>query len=331
MNTQEIDLIRGCLPEGRTLYHSYKDHYVFPLLSWKLGKNALPAREIKQHKQLGTYAQKPIFSEYLKATPDGLVDPESLNYFWPQSEDVRAFKLTLDRWGNFDSDDYRGWNQTSRRGCNLVLQLNFPSGHNRDYRNLDQDDEDQDPFNWGNSCHPVRSGKENTMSWARLDIDLDSGTALIEEIQTDWLRDARSLRMRLNRMIQDETLKMTDTWWGIPIRKIIRYYDRHIAPLTKLWDETTLMAAIWFLREELGIQKVYYHTWKTGLWFKRLDEHFAPPRSLYTKLPQRFGFECVEHGPEFILERPDIRKRLRKQPPKDESPHWWFIDLRLSA
>lgn len=40
-----------------------------------------------------------------------------------------------------------------------------------------------------NYCgHPV-SRQRNTLAWARLDLDLNSATALIEEIQSDWIRD----------------------------------------------------------------------------------------------------------------------------------------------
>ena len=43
-----------------------------------------------------------------------------------------------------------------------------------------------DPF------HPVASGGELTLAWSRIDLDLDRGEALVEEIQSDWVRDAQS-------------------------------------------------------------------------------------------------------------------------------------------
>ncbi|MEO0509089.1 MAG: hypothetical protein AAF065_04470 [Verrucomicrobiota bacterium] len=328
MNEQEIQFICGCLSEGRTKYYTFKDHYVFQILSWKLGSGSIKVREIKTHPTFARYANRPAFREFLQRLPNGIIDQESLQSYWPTHDSIQAFRLTLDRWGDFDSgnDD---WNQTSRRGYNLVLQLNFPIANSREYRELDE--EDDNPFYFGSKCHPSRIGEITTMSWARLDINLDEGTALIEEIQTDWLRDAREERERIERRLKDQKLSINDTWSGIKVWKILRYFDRHIQPLIKLWDEATLEAALWFLREELGMEQVYYHTWNTGLWFKRLEPNFAPPRSLYTKLPQRFGFDCVEQGPEFILEQPENRRRLKSKRNKHESPKWWFMNLKQTA
>ncbi|MGB0743430.1 MAG: hypothetical protein ACPGSB_02790 [Opitutales bacterium] len=328
MNEQEIELIRGCLPEGRTKYHTFKDHYAFQILSWRLGSGSMKVRELKSHPEFSRYIHRPAFAEFLKRVPEGEINQSRLHAYWPQHEDIQTFRLTLDKWGDFDPDN-DDWNQTSRRGYNLVLQLNFPVPHGRYYQSLD--DEDEDPLGFGSSCHPARFGILNTMSWARIDLNLDQGTALIEEIQTDWLRDARRQRNQIEQRLQEGKLSRYDEWWGIKVHKILSYIDAYIEPLVRLWDEATLEATLWFLHEELGLKRIYYHTWESGLWFKRLSPSFGPPRSLYTKLPQRFGFECVGHGPEFITERPEIRRRMKKKPPTYRSPKWWFMDLTHAA
>jgi hypothetical protein len=40
-------------------------------------------------------------------------------------------------------------------------------------------------FEW--SAHPIRRSP-STLAWSRVDIDFENGEALIEEIQTDWVR-----------------------------------------------------------------------------------------------------------------------------------------------
>ena len=47
--------------------------------------------------------------------------------------------------------------------------------------------ERDDPFYY--SGHPGRAGQNATLAWARIDFDLGSGDALIEEIQSDRIRD----------------------------------------------------------------------------------------------------------------------------------------------
>jgi len=52
--------------------------------------------------------------------------------------------------------------------------------------------------------HPVLGSKERryfreTLAWARLDVDLESGQALVEEIQSDWVRRVKDAERRLKR------------------------------------------------------------------------------------------------------------------------------------
>lgn len=38
--------------------------------------------------------------------------------------------------------------------------------------------------------HPVRKDDVETLAWARIDLDFASNQALIEEIQSDWVKNA---------------------------------------------------------------------------------------------------------------------------------------------
>jgi hypothetical protein len=107
---------------------------------------------------------------------------------------------------------------TSRRGFNLVLQLNFSSRHDEPYRKL-VDPDDYRPFELGG--HPVAKGALHTLAWSRLDIDLNTGEALIEEIQTDWIREALWERRYAARE------RGPNYYWGSKLQNywVIRYVD----------------------------------------------------------------------------------------------------------
>ena len=57
--------------------------------------------------------------------------------------------------------------------------------------------------------HPVLAPGERpyfreTLAWARIDLDLVSSEALVEEIQSDWVRCANRLKRRLSRCGSDQ-------------------------------------------------------------------------------------------------------------------------------
>ena len=67
-----------------------------------------------------------------------------------------------------------------------------------------------------------------------------------------------------------------------------------------MWDEAMLAATLWFLRVELGIRWIFYHTFETGNWLKDMIRS-KPPRSLYTDLPKQFCFQETYNPPAFIM------------------------------
>jgi hypothetical protein len=125
--------------------------------------------------------------------------------------------------------------------------------------------------------HPWAAGSF-TLAWARMDIDRQAGEALIEEVQSEWGDDMQ---------------------------------DSPLAAYARLWDEAMLASSIRFLRDDLGVRRIYYHTFDGGLRLKRFDhEGYAPPRSLYTALPRRFCFGLTDQAPRFL--RHGASRRVRK-------------------
>ena len=61
-----------------------------------------------------------------------------------------------------------------------------------------------------------------------------------------------------------------------------------------------LAAAISFLRRELAVERIFYHTYESEFHMKDFDDCWHPPRSLYSRLPRRFCFERTEEAPDFV-------------------------------
>jgi len=304
MRPEQIQEIIECLPKGRTKFYYFRDRYCLDLLSWFLGEGKTVA-EVKRSRY-ARLLRKPSLRKLCARLPDGKLTRDRLLSAWPPRP--YAFLLTLGRWGETASN-WRTWWQMSRPGANLVLQMNFSEMHNQRYRKLIQPREGH-PFEC--SVHPVHTDGRLSLGWARLDVDLDAGEALIEEIQNDWIRDALAAAVWQNgaagaeRWIYGQAV-------GADRASLRRYQLEVIAPYAKIWDEALLLAALWFLREELGVRRVYYHTFRSGNLLKGIEWR-KPPRSLYTTLPRRFCFEETAEPPRLLAAarcRP-LRKRIRQ-------------------
>ena len=188
-----------------------------------------------------------------------------------------------------------------------MLQLNFSMAHKRELARLVPNWEEYNQW----SCHPIALDQELTLAWARIDLDLETGEALIEEIQSDWVRDAGVYAYR-NRDNAEED-------WE-------KYIDQVLRPDTRKWPEAMLTAAVWFLAVEMGIRTIFYHTHESGTKLKRISGN-PPPRSLYTSLPKKFCFELTHNGPLFIR---DANERTRKDLKKlfvDPATQWYILKL----
>lgn len=256
-----------CLAGERTLFGYFPGRYALMLLA-DVVADGTPIRELRRG-GLAPLLEKPAVRRVLDACGDGVLKREALIVAWP--DDARWFLLGLEVWG---SRRDRIWHQTSRPGHNLVLQLNFNTGDMARFERLGPEAEA-----YSHSGHPVCQPSSRrfraTLAWARLDVDFDTDEALIEEIQSDWVRYA--------------------AWYGRHHEGLAAF----AAPYARLWSEAMLAAAIWFLRRELGINGVFYHDYETGCALKGLHR-WRPPRSLYTELPRRFCMQRTADAPRFL-------------------------------
>ena len=289
MQEGELLEILGALPEGRTLYYYYPGRFAVALAADEIGDARVPISELRA--RLPALLAHPVFKEALAKCGDGWVSAEQLRACWlPQTQ---PFLLTLAAWG---SREHRpGWNQTSRRGFNLVLRLDFSTGAMRQIKTVMGSDAED--FNF--DIHPVNqpgNGRRyrETLAWARIDCDFATDEALIEEVQSDWVQSL-------------------EWYWqnDFPVSSpAARRLDRELGRPSRWWSEAMLSAAVGFIWHELGIRNIYYHEFDTGRRLKRIGGR--PPRSLYTKLPRRFGMTRVEAAPEFLHRDPYARRVLRR-------------------
>ena len=181
MKEEEIQLIVDCLDKGRTLFYYFKGMYAPMLMSYYIGSGK-SIRDIRTSRY-GRLLSKPIFKKLIRQAGDGILTKELLSNIWEQLP--QCYLLTLGKWGR--RHRYYDHYQTSRKGTNLVLQLNFSSKHNSRYYKLIRPGE-RHPFEA--FFHPIADEGFHTLAWSRMDIDMDNGEALIEEIQNDWVRTA---------------------------------------------------------------------------------------------------------------------------------------------
>jgi hypothetical protein len=324
MNEKQLQEFLAYFPKWKVPFQYFKDRYAPMLLNYVVGAGR-PIAEIKRSDFQGLL-KKPILRETVKNLPDGILRPEALDAIWVPVPEV--YHLTFGIWGNHSRRGWQ-WRQTSRPGKNLALQINFSERHNRAFKKMFTEKGYGDPFTaYG---HPVRTDRHNTMAWVRIDFDLDGESALIEEIQTDWLRMVRWHARRMEWLIQRQSRQGQDVSQVLQERQELQRYMGHVLKAhLKQWDEAALMAAIWFLREEIGFKRIYYHTVKSGQRLKGFDprREAVPPVSLYSKLPRRFCFQETERIPEFL--RKDRSRRLRKTLKSGEFTLFkWEIDQRL--
>lgn len=312
MEQLQIKEIMECLGQDRTKFYYHKDRYALMLLAYFIGKGS-KIHEIRNSK-VKKLLDKPLVKDILQNGGNQHLYPEQLWSKW--KKDSHCYLLTLGSWGDRKGSS-RFYNQTSRPGWNLVLQLNFSEQHNCDFRKLIKPVGSQPFTAYG---HPV-SKKHHTLAWARIDLDMESNEALIEEIQTDWIR----LVLRAKQFFEkhgEENVKKS-RWKphyirgiGCGLAGLNSYVEDVLKQHISIWQEAMLSAAIAFLREEIGIKDIFYHTFNSGCLAKRIDGT-RPPRSLYTKLPDKFCFEKTRRTPSFLLK--GNNRKVAAQFRKDEN------------
>lgn len=316
MDHQTAADVIACLPHERTLFHYYRDRYSIGLLR-HLARSPLSVAELKRS-PFASLAQKPRVKQVLaKLGGDMLAEPQLALYDYDPAQ--TPFVLTLGTWGSEHAQHWRH-KQTSRRGYNLVLQLNFCNRHDQFHRRLGAED---DVFSYNG--HPI-SAHRNTLAWARLDFDWHSGTALIEEIQSDWIREVAWLmdmaQRRLAR-VKDDSHPTAYRKLQCPLSTTLDYCRFVLAQYQPIWAEAMLWAALHFLHNELGLRRIFYHTVESGRLLKHIDGNL-PPLSLYTDLPRRFCFERTDEVPAFIARERQASATLKKH------PAIWFQRIELA-
>jgi hypothetical protein len=303
MDQNTIQELLACLSKERTLYPYCRDYYAVQLLQIA-AKRHLSIQALKGS-NFARLLNKPSITPLLSSCGNGRLNSRHLVSYW--REPGTTYLLTAGVWGS-QSDRYA---QTSRPGVNLVLRLNFNHQHDRLFRESIHPYEDGAFNNWG---HPVlqrgdRSYYRETLAWSRLDIDLDLGEVLIEEIQSDWVRDVAWLRTWLDECDSDE--HVMNCYSFKTTAALARRYLKFVEPLLKEWSQAMLAATVDFIHRELGLQRLWYHTWEVGNYLKRIDGYYRPPKSLYTTLPKQFCFEQTDQLPVLLSDRRTI-KRLRR-------------------
>jgi hypothetical protein len=293
MDNRQLGEICECISLHDRLFHYFKDRYALMLLSYVMGDRK-SLRELRES-NFGRLLDKPVLRNIVRRLPDGRLTRAALDTAWPAS--IEAFHLSLGSWGN-SGHNHVSYYQTSRAGKNLVLRLDFSAKHNRQYHRL-LEPSGGHPFEL--HSHPISGDGAHTMAWARIDVDLEAGEALIEEIQNDWIRMAIRDRNAMAAWTdeQREGSAYHRNGSSYRVRQLDLYIETVLRPYIDIWDEAMLAAAIWFLREELGIRRIFYHTFESGIELKRIAGP-SPPRSLYTSLPRRFCFREVNQKPAFL-------------------------------
>lgn len=298
MEYAQVEEILACLKGGRTLFHYARDGYALQLLRDHIGKGMAIA-ELRQ----SPYAKllnKPLVRLALAAAGGGKLKPDHLDWVAWEQEPLH-FVLTLDRWGD-NRNGQREWHQLSRTGHHLVLQLNFANDHQQQYSRWVKATDHAEFSFWG---HPVvKSGKHETLAWARIDLDFAANQALIEEIQSDWVRQ---VKRSYNEALYEQ---------------LAVYREQVLKPYAKVWDEAVLTAAIHLIRHDLGINEVFYNSFETGNAMKGIRRYSLPPRSLYTDLPKRFAFTPTSEAPEFLR---DLRHTCRVQRKLKGGAYWFKL------
>lgn len=311
MDSAMVEEVIACLPAERTQFSYFKDQYALYLLKRFLAKHQnAPIHTLKQSK-VKKLLERPQVSQLLKSAGSGRLNTQLLDSVWPGC--AQDYVLTLGRWG--DKSRY-SWNQTSRPGVNLVLQLNLSNQFETLFKRLAGCELNR----LTTSQHPKSHKRSATLAWARLDVDFTTGEVLIEEIQSDLIRDVEYAYKRATREADAACMRIYWSEHKLERSKVASACKAILEVHKNLWAEAMLAATLWFVQCELGFERIYYHSFETGKVMKNIPGT-APPRSLYTDLPQKFCFELTEQAPRFIAENPKAKRRLKLV----KNPQWYVL------
>jgi len=298
-----IDIIE-CLPKGHTPFSYTQNDYAFYLLKRATENATLKINQLKKSSH-AALLNKPKVKDFLAAIGSSDISAEMMQYGMGGKE-MTKYNLTLGSWGGTKQLSSR-WTQTTRGQTSLVLQLNWDTSRVKKFQKACR--KWIGNIHYGGIYHPI-SKTEHTLSWARIDCDLDTGEALIEEIQSDWIRGFNRAENCIAEKLRDKKEKETH----LEIKRFMQeesYTLEKLKQNKKTWAEATLLAAIRFIREDLGIEKIYYHSFESGCALKRIDSSL-PPRSLYTDLPRKFCMKKSNQIPVFLQNNRHFNRQSKK-------------------
>ena len=306
-------------PEARRAYAYARDSYAPRLLGYVLDRD-LPIARLRASR-FGRLLARPNMAQLAGFMGNGRIGFEALLLADGLAVDhpdlAQDYAINLETWDG-DYPDWYGW-QVSRRGVNLVVRLDFTSRHDAAYHKYLRPGE-ASPFAY--FSHPGNCGGYNTLAWARIDLDLNDGEALIEEVQTDWLRLANALhaQAKAGRNVVLDGRK-------IPVARIERYMFQALWAHKAIWQEAAMAAALRVIVEDVGIRSIFMHTPESGVRLKNIEDD-APPRSIYTDLPKKFCFAKGDALPRF-LEEGEARRLAAMR--RNAVLPMWHLDLTPGA
>ncbi|TXH69293.1 MAG: hypothetical protein E6Q83_10535 [Thiothrix sp.] len=288
MELIQLEEILTCLKGERTLFRYQRDGYALQLLRDYIG-TGMKITELRQS-PYAQLLQKPVVKSALALASTGQLKPQHID--WTAGELATLnFVLTLDQWGT-ERNSQRYYHQLSRTGYQLVLQLNFANDHQQQYQQWIKAAACAEFSSWS---HPVvKTGRYETLAWVRIDLDFALNQALIEEVQSDWVRQVKSSYLQRY------------------YPQLKEYREQVLKPYAQVWDEAALAAAIRLIRTDLGIKEIFYHSFETGNRMKGISANL-PPRSLYSDLPQKFAFKLTAEVPKFLQDLRHTQQVLRQQ------------------
>ncbi len=301
MERESINEIISCLPSGETRFYYAPERSTCDLLRYHIG-HSMAISELKRS-AFAKLLQRPVMKQIVAGCGDGRIHSQQLAW---TPEHSYLFLLSLDSYGE-DEGQYVRFSQLIRRGHNLVLQINLSCEHDIYYQELIQCHR-QKPFAY--LSHPVHQDY-NSLAWTRLDIDLDTGEAFIEEIQSDFVRLVARVAKGYTKEKDGWLYRYSEYNECLGLYHNVKHYIEHVAaPYLQHWQDVSMLATIWFLKEELGIHDIYMHNHQTVNKVKECEA----PRSLYHDLPKRFCFQQSKAVPTFLRQStsPKTRKVINK-------------------
>lgn len=309
MEAALLQEILACLRGERTVFHYCPDQYAVYLIRRVLNQYKRVGVRDLRNSRWSSLMSRPAIRELITHCGDGYLYPEVLEDFW--LSEPEPFVLTLGQWG---ARNQWTWSQTSRPGSNLVLQLNLSRKWCRRFCGVVQ----QTANEFLGFAHPISDSRSATLAWVRMDFDFETDEVLIEEIQSDLVREIASIYKLARFAAKQESF----SYYGDTFKTVdaISFSEMFLSTFGKIWHEAMLAAALFFVFDELGFSRLYYHSFETGNKMKNL-RWSKPPRSLYSDLPKKFCFEKVEHAPEFLQREKTIRRKLKKL----EKSCWFYM------